>query len=165
MRDFQRATGRAWALRQLARLLARDVVSFALALVARFAEVGVTPAEPLGDRAAELALEFHEVGAVVLATRVAKAKLLGGTLGADELFRFEFLLGCLSCDAIFHTAEVGRLALVAGVVGKFEESPVLQVVVVVVVRVLQSRVFVDALVFRALNAHHVDLLLHAKEGL
>jgi len=40
------------------------VVSVALALVARLAEVGVTPAEPLGYTTAELALKFYEIFSV-----------------------------------------------------------------------------------------------------
>lgn len=64
--DFERAASFSWALGQLALLLARDVVTVALPLVTRFAEVRVAPAEPLGDGAAELALELDEVGAVHL---------------------------------------------------------------------------------------------------
>lgn len=37
------------------------VVAIALALVAGLAEMGVSPAEPLGNAAAELALEFDEI--------------------------------------------------------------------------------------------------------
>lgn len=122
--------------------------------------MGVTPAEPLGDTAAELALEFDEVGAVSLAACVAEAQLLRTALSTNELFWFEFLLGGLCGDAIFHSAEVCHLALVARIVGEFVKGPRLQVIVVVVVRVLEARVLVDAFVFGAFNALFVHLLFH-----
>lgn len=43
------------------------VVAIALALVAGLAEMGVSPAEPLGNAAAELALEFDEIFAMLRA--------------------------------------------------------------------------------------------------
>lgn len=69
------------AFGQLVLGVLADVVAVALALVAGLAEVGVSPAEPLGYAAAELAFEFDEVfsvfGAVVNGYFAA--------VGADEL--------------------------------------------------------------------------------
>ena len=149
MRYFERTLGQSRALRQFAGLFARDVVALALAFVARFAEVRVAPAEPLGDRATEFALELYKVGAMLVTTCVAKTKLLRGALSADELLWLELLLSCLRRDAVLHTAEVGCLALETLVVSELKESPRLQIVVVVVVGVLKARVFVDTFVFGA----------------
>jgi hypothetical protein len=51
----------ALALRQLVLLVLGDVVSRTLSLMARFAEVGIAETEPLGDVAAEPALELYEL--------------------------------------------------------------------------------------------------------
>ena len=62
---FERALIGTRALRQLALGLSRNIVSIDLSLVAGLTEVGVTPAEPLGDRATELALELYKVCAML----------------------------------------------------------------------------------------------------
>ena len=59
--DFERAFLWAWALRQFARLLPRDVIARTLPLVAWLTEMRIAPAEPLRYIATELALEFNEV--------------------------------------------------------------------------------------------------------
>lgn len=51
----------AGALGQLTLFLARDVVTCTLSFVTGFTKVSVAPAEPLRDRAAELALELDKV--------------------------------------------------------------------------------------------------------
>ena len=53
--------------------LSRHVVARALLLVARLAEVGVTPAEPLGYRTTEFAFVLDVVGAVLVALLHAAA--------------------------------------------------------------------------------------------
>ena len=61
MVDLQGASGFAFALSQLTPRFPAHVVSFHLSLVTLFAEMSVSPAEPLGDGAAELALKFNEI--------------------------------------------------------------------------------------------------------
>lgn len=92
------------------------VVSVALALVARLAEVGVSPAEPLGDTTAELALEFNEIlsvfGAVIDRDFAA--------VGANELLRVERSapLGLVHRrHAVFSSSEVWILAFEALEIG------------------------------------------------
>ena len=51
--------------------------------MARLAEVGITPTEPLGDRAAELALELDEFSAMRRAALYATTDGDGGALTAD----------------------------------------------------------------------------------
>lgn len=70
MLDLERAPLLARALGKFADFLARDVVAVALPLVAGFAEVGISPAEPLRDGAAEFALKLDEVESVLLATGI-----------------------------------------------------------------------------------------------
>lgn len=161
--DFERAASLAGAPGQLRDFVAADIVAVALPFVARFAEVGVAPAEPLRDRAAELALELDEVRPVLLALAGAEAELRGRALAADEVLRLEILLLLLRGDAIFHTAEVGLMALEALVVGQFEKCPGLQIVIVRVVGVSEARIFVDGFVLGALDAHLVDLALHLEQ--
>ena len=64
MLDFKRAFLWAWALRQFARLLPRDVIACTLPLVAWLTEMRIAPAEPLRYIATELALELNEVRSV-----------------------------------------------------------------------------------------------------
>ena len=66
----------AWALRKLAGLFPRNIVTVTLLLVARFTEVRVAPAEPLGDGAAEFALELDKVGSMRLTVSSTQAELL-----------------------------------------------------------------------------------------
>ena len=86
----------------------------------RLAEVRIAPAEPLSDIAAELALELDKVGPVDFTVCCAETKLLGGTLGADELLWLELLRCCLGRDTILHATKVGYLAFEALIVGEFE---------------------------------------------
>ena len=62
--DFERAFLWAWALRQFAWLLPRDVIACTLPLMAWLTEVRIAPAEPLRYIATELALELNEVCSV-----------------------------------------------------------------------------------------------------
>ena len=91
--------------------------------MARLAEVSVAPAEPLGDRAAELAFELDEVCSVLFAVCVAETEFARRAFGAYQLLWLEILLGCLSRNAILHAAEVGNVTLKALVVGELEDGP------------------------------------------
>ena len=64
------------AFRQLRLLVSAYIIAIALSFVARLAEVRVPPAEPLGNGAAELALELDKVCAVLLANGLAEAERL-----------------------------------------------------------------------------------------
>lgn len=86
-------------------------------------EVGGPPAEPLGNRAAELALEFYIVCAMFCAVDNTCADAHGGALTTHELLRLELLIRFLvelSPLAVLHATEVGRLALVARIIGAFK---------------------------------------------
>lgn len=62
----------AGALGQLTLFLARDIVTRTLSFMTGFAEVSVSPAEPLRDRAAELAFELDKVHAVSAAIGITQ---------------------------------------------------------------------------------------------
>lgn len=106
--------------------------------MAGLAEVSVAPAEPLGDGAAELALELDEVLPVLRTCLDASAHCDGGALAADELFFFEVLIVDLCCLAVFHAAEVGIGALEANVVRQFLQRITLQIIVKGVARLFQA---------------------------
>ena len=129
-------------------LLSRDVVSFNLPLVAALAEVGVSPAEPLGYGAAELAFELYVVRSMGLAVLNTGAYTHGRALTAHQLLRLILLSFLLRVDAVLHTSEVCALTLEALVVSKLEHSPLLQIVIESVIRVLESLVFIQVLEFR-----------------
>jgi hypothetical protein len=78
--------------------------------VATLTEVGGAPAEPLGNRAAELAFEFYIVGAMFCAVLDSCADAHGRAFTAHELLRFELLVRFLVelCpQAVLHATEVG----------------------------------------------------------
>ena len=100
MFDFEGARRRPATLGQLAFRLPRHVVTVDLALVAGLAEVGVAPAEPLGEGAAELALELDEVGAVLRAVLYTRTHTHRRALTAHQLLRLIDLALLLSLDAI-----------------------------------------------------------------
>ena len=89
--------------------------------------MGVAPAEPLRDRAAELALELYELGAVRLALVLPHPQLLGRARAANQVLRFELLLFLLGPNAVLHAAEVGLVAREAQVVRALENCKLLQV--------------------------------------
>jgi hypothetical protein len=61
MLHFEWAFFWSWTLRQLIFCLSRNIIPATLLLVARFTEMCITPAEPLGVGATELAFEFYEI--------------------------------------------------------------------------------------------------------
>ncbi len=142
MLDLQGALAGTGALGQVASLVARYVVSLVLPLVARLAEVSVAPAEPLGDLAAELALEFDEISAVLLAVLLPRRVARCGALATNQLFWLELLGLFLRSVAILHPTEVGAFALVALVVTEFEQSEALQVIIEAVALLFQAFVLV-----------------------
>jgi hypothetical protein len=89
-----------------------------------------TPAEPTGDRAAELALVVDEISAMSIALRDACANLDRGTARANEFLRFEFLGFKIFWLALLQTAKVGNFTLEALVIGTLKHSEVLKIIVV-----------------------------------
>lgn len=88
----------------------------------RFAEVCVAPAEPLGDGAAEFALEFDKLLPVIHATFNSSSHTHSCALSTYQLFRLELTLILVgSCHAVLHSSKVGTLALEALEVGKLED--------------------------------------------
>ena len=120
MRYLKRAAISTRTSGQLVFLIAGNIVAINLTFVARFAEVGVAPAEPLRDRTTELALEFYIVSTVDLAILDTCSDTYCGAFRANKLFRFVFLPFLLSPKAIFQAAKIGALAFETLIVGKFE---------------------------------------------
>lgn len=104
--DLEAALRGSRAFRQLVARLSRHVVTAALFLVARLAEMGVAPAEPLGYGAAEFALKFDKFLTVLGTSLDATADCNGCAFTAHELFFLEILVVVLGSIAIFHAAEV-----------------------------------------------------------
>lgn len=104
--------------------------------MARLTKVGVTPAEPLRDGAAELTFEIDKVCTMLRAVSISDTKLLCGAFRAHKILRFKFLRSLLCLYAIFHTTKVWLLTFEALVICKLEDGPSLQVVIVYVVWIL-----------------------------
>ena len=86
------------------------------------AEVSVSPAEPLGDGATELALELDKVGTVLGALRVSDSECICGAFTTHELFSLE-VLRVLSVETVLQSSEVRLLTCVTEVIGTFEYCP------------------------------------------
>ena len=65
-----------------------------------------------------------------------------GTSTANQLLGFELLFFLLCANAILFTSEVGFPTLEALIVSELEHGPLLQVVVVLIVRVFQAIIFI-----------------------
>lgn len=98
------------------------VISSTLAFVTVFAEMRVSPAEPLRDRTAVLAFKLNKVGAVLCTLCASDTKFFCCTCSANQIFRLKFLLFLLSSDAVFHSAEIRFLTTKAQIIGALEDS-------------------------------------------
>ena len=158
MLGFKWTFADSWALRKFIWLLTRYVVSTALFLVARLTEMSVSPAEPLGDGAAEFAFKLDEVYTVLPTLGVADSESVCSAFTTDQLFSFEFL--CLLCcsQAIFQSTEVRILTCMTEVVSTLEDRILLQIVVIDVVRILEPFILVNAFVFGPLEGHLFHLI-------
>ena len=131
--------------------------------MARFAEVSVAPAEPLGDVAAEFALELDEVCPVDFALGSAHSQSVGCAFTTDQLLCLEFLFLLLRSQAVLQSSEVWILTSMAQVVGALEDCKLGYVVVVGIAWVLKSRVFVKSFMLGPFNSHLLHLLLLTNE--
>jgi hypothetical protein len=108
-------------------------------------EVGGPPAEPLGNLAAELALKFYVVCAMFCTVDNSCPDAHGGAFTAHELLRLEFLIRVrvnLSPKAVLHTTKIGRLALVALIVGAFKNCEFLELAEIHIIGVLHFLILV-----------------------
>ena len=145
MFDLEWTLGRSRALRQLVPRLPAHIISTALLLVTRFAEVGVAPTEPLSHITAELAFKLDEIRAVLGTRGIASAKGHCSALTTDQVLLFERVVVVLRRFTVLHTAEVRIATLEAHVVGEPLHGVSLQVVVVWVALPAQSRIFMQVL--------------------
>lgn len=136
MLQLERTLFRAAAFGQLIARLSRHIVAAALFLVAWLTEMRVSPAEPLGDGAAEFALELDKFLPVLRTRLGSTSNRNSGAFTAHELFLLE-ILDIVRCRVtIFHTAEVWIGALKATIVRQLFDSKSLQIVIELVARLL-----------------------------
>jgi len=129
--DLEWATWEARTLRQLGLLFVAHKLVVNLQRMARIAEVRRAPAEPLGDGAAELTLEFYVVDAMLCTVFNPSADTFGGALAADKIFLLVLLwliLLLFILSAIFQTTEIWLLAFEALVVSAFRDGQPLKIV-------------------------------------
>lgn len=148
---FKGTLADSWALRQLVLLFTRYVVAAALLFVARLAEMSVSPAEPLRNRAAEFTFVLDEILAVLLTSLNSSANRNSGALSADKLFLFEVGVVLVGLVTVLHSSKVWILAFEAHVVRQLAHGVLLQVVVESGLWVRHSLVLVQFLELRSLN--------------
>lgn len=69
--------------------------------------MSISPAEPLGDGAAEFAFELDVVSSMSLACFITTANGYSGAFTTDQLFLFEVIVCVLSLFTVLHTTEIG----------------------------------------------------------
>jgi hypothetical protein len=123
--------------------------------VAVLAEVSGSPAEPLGYRAAELALELYIVGSMFCAVGNSATDAHCGAFTTYELLRFELLIRLLvvyvlislnsltrTITTSLHATKVRSLTLVALIIGAIFNCIVLKLAKIYVFGVLKTLVLV-----------------------
>jgi len=140
----------------------RYVFSLALFCVAGFAEVSVTPAEPLGDTAAEFTFILDILSTVGFTVAHTTTDVGRYAVSADELIWLKFLGSLLSLNAIFHTSKVRFFAFKALVVGQFEHSPALKIFIEILSNFDYSVVLVNALMRCSQDSLLLYVLLDGK---
>ena len=108
--------------------------------MAILAEVGVAPAEPLGDRATKLAFKFDELRSMDLALVLTYTQLLCCARTAHKVLWFKLLLFLLGSNTVLHASEIGFVACKAKVISALENCEFLQVSVIGLFK--QSWIFV-----------------------
>ncbi len=100
--------------------------------------MGVSPAEPLGNTAAELTLEFDVVSSMLATVLDASAYTFSRALAADQLFRLVVLVlvVLVLVSAVLHPSEVRLFALKALVVAELGHRVPLQVIIIDEARIL-----------------------------
>jgi len=132
MLDLQRALRQSLTLGQLIPSISWNIVSIVLFRMALFTEVSSSPAEPLSNVAAELALELYEISPMFGAVFNPSPHTLSRALSTNQLFRFEYLILVLLVlvGTILHPSKVRNLALEAHIVAELSHSIPLQVIAV-----------------------------------
>ena len=98
------------AFRQLVFSFPRNIISCALFLMAFFTKMSVTPTEPLGNWAAELAFKLNEFFLMLWTALNSPTNSHGRALTADQFFFFEVLIIVVCILTILHTSEIGLTA-------------------------------------------------------
>jgi len=91
--------------------------------------MGVSPAEPLSDRATEFTFELNKIEAVLFTVSDTSSNSYRGATCTDQLVRFEISCFLLSPDTILHTSKVRFLAFEALVISQFKHRPSSQIVI------------------------------------
>jgi hypothetical protein len=150
-----------WTLGEFLLFLSGHVITRALLLVAGLAKMSVSPAEPLRDAAAKLAFIFYEVHPVLFAILHSSTHGLRSALSANQLFFFEIEVVLVGLVAIFHSSEVGILALETHVIGQFGHCIILQFVVESRFGVCDPFMLMEILKLCSLNCLFDDVLFES----
>ena len=150
MLHLQRTIGNTFALRELFLCLLRDVISFHLLLMTRLTKMSCSPAKPLSDWAAELALKFNEIRPMNFTILNTGTHTNSWTFTTNQLLRLE-LSSLLSCFTIFHTSKVRGFALEALIVRKLVYWEVSEIIIEFIIRVFQPWIFINPFKFSPLH--------------
>lgn len=119
----------------------------------------ITPAEPLGYGATELAFVLYEVHAMSLTVLDAATHTYSCTLAAHELLLLEVLIVVLSSLAVFHTSEIWFIAFVALIIRESLHGISLQIIKECISWFLQAWILVQVLKLGSLHGLLEDYFL------
>lgn len=134
-----------------------NVLSFTLLLMTSLTEMGVSPAEPLGNRTTESALKLNVLFPVFRA-------VLNRDLAAVrtyELLHVELtfvLLGCIL--ARFSPSKIRFFAFETLIIGKYRQRIICWFIEIRTVRTNQFLIFFAAFEFQSLSAFALNLLVY-----
>ena len=126
--------------------------------MARFTEVCGTPTEPLGDGAAELALELDKFLAVLRTVHDATLYVGRGTAPTDQIFLLVFTLPFIDVLTTLQATEVRLLAFEAHVIRQPSQCILFRLVVELVGGIVETFVLIKAFVLESIEGLLTDIL-------
>jgi hypothetical protein len=120
--------------------------------VAGLTEMSISPAEPLGYIAAELAFKLDEVSSMFRTVLDSATHAHGRAFSANQLLFLKVLIIVLGRFTIFHSSEVWLRAFEAAVVRELVESKSFQIVVKTVAWLFKPLALVEVLELCALHS-------------
>ena len=156
-----RAACGTFALRKLGLRVSWCIVTFDIFHVTTFTEVGGPPAEPVANRAAELALEINVVGAMFWAVYNTSRDTYGWAFTTQELLWFKLLILIIEDNLVVRNpTKVKWLALEALIIFQHTNCVFLKISEKFVWWIFQTFVLVEAFLFGTLKCLSLQIILN-----
>lgn len=139
---FKRTLILAWTFWQLVSRFSWHIITVTLSLVTRLTKMCVTPAEPLGNRAAKFAFKFYEISSVLRTSLDATSNSYCRAFSTNQFFSLEIVIIVLAHLAVLLTSKVRLITFEALIIGEFVKSVRLNIFVMNIWRIIELFVLV-----------------------